>query len=1214
VGTIASLNASPIGSTPPTPAVTGITSGTPSNAFNLYLIGSFGPNVSGINWFDGTTTTSLDPSVVTPTQITVSVPAALYSTIVAFPVAITITEVEGGTAVSNPATFFVNPPLTPRPGPIVENLNQPVTTTIIDGGSAPYAVIPGPVPPGQTIGPGQNSAVVLSGAPTATGIFSLTPSVSDFWKNNQAASLIVQVVAPATLTAPLSPQNTAAGSPDLNLTINGNNFVQAVPAQQLAGSVVLWKFGNNPLVTLTTTFNSVNQLQAVVPASLLLVPGTASVTVLQPNDSVSNALPFDIVAPAITSLSTSNIAAGSPAFLLAVNGSRFLPGSVVVVNGSSINTTFVNSGQLTLTVPANLLTATGVIPVLVVNPGGANSNVVNLVVNPAITGLSPSSVPAGSAAFPLSVSGAGFVLNLASSNSQSIVSFNGVSLPTTVVNAGLLTTNVPANLVTTVGSFPVVVTNPGNNASAPATFAVTPALAILTTSLPSGQAGSLYTVTLIARGGTTPYTWSATGLPAALGINPTTGVIAGVPLQSGNSNVVVTLKDSAGTSVTAQFPLAIAPPPVTISTGGLPNGTVGVPYIGIIGATGGSGGYTFSLGGGKLPDGLSLGSDGTVKGTPQTPGVFTLSVNVTDSSGSTSGRDFTITIAPAPLVVTGGPPPSGGTAGMPITITFGGSGGVPPYKCSIAGTLPPGMTFANCTLSGTPSTPGTYTFRVTVTDSTGISSTKDFSLSVAPPTLVLTATGANGQVGVAYSGQFTATGGVPPYAYSATGLPDGLTVASASGAITGTPSTAGQYSIAGTVSDSTGTKANATLSITIIPATLAISTSSLPDGTVNTPYSASLAASGGTPPYTFAVSGLPDGLSATPAGAISGTPTTAGKFTVSVTVTDKAGATAAQRYSVTIAPPPLTITSTSLANAIVGTAYSATVTATGGVSPLTWSATGLPGGLTISSTGTISGTAGAPGSSTVTLTVKDNSGTTAVKPLSLSVVLPPAPPLSFSGVLATSPPAQQPQLQVSLGTTYPVDVIATLTLTFAPDSGGDDPSIVFATGGRTTKITIPAGSTVGATTVGLQTGTVAGLITITAQLQASGQDVTPTPAPRFTTRIAAMAPVPTTVTAARNSTGFSVTIAGYVTDREITQVIYAFNAAPGSNLQTASLTVPVDTLFSAYFSGTSAAPFGGQFSLLQPFTINGTAQAVVSVTVTMVNKIGQSTPVTVNLN
>jgi hypothetical protein len=779
------------------------------------------------------------------------------------------------------------------------------------------------------------------------------------------------------------------------------------------------------------------------------------------------------------------------------------------------------------------------------------------------------------------------------------------------VNSGLITALVPAALVTTAGSYPVVVTNPGGIASAPAPFVVTASLAIVTTSLGTGTAGALYTATLLGKGGTPPYNWSASGLPPSLSFG-STGVIAGIPALSGTFVVTVTLKDSVGASVSAQLPLIISPPPVTISTGGLPNGTVGVPYIGIIGATGGASPYSFALGGGKLPDGLSLNSNGTVSGTPTTPGTFTFSVNVTDSAGGSTGRDFSITIAPAPLVVTG--PASGtGTQGTPITMTYGGSGGVAPYRCTAAGALPPGTTFTSCALGGTPATPGTYSFRVTVADSTGVIATKDVSLVISPPALSLSGSVGNGKVGVAYSGQLSATGGVPPYSYSISGLPDGLS-GSTAGAITGTPTTAGQYPIGGTVVDSAGAKANATFNITIIPADLTITTTSLPDGMVNIAYAASLAAAGGVKPYAWSITGLPDGLSATAAGAISGTPAAAGKFTVSVSVKDAAGASAGQRFTVTIAPAAITINSTTLPNGTVGTAYSAALGATGGVPPFTWSATGLPAGLTISAGGNISGTPAVPGIFAFTVTVKDSVGTTASKLNQVTIVLPPTPPLNFGGISNTSPPLQQPQLTVSLGTPYPVDVVVTLTLTFAPDSGPDDPTIVFSTGGRTARITIPAGSTAGSSSVGVQTGTVAGLITITAQLQASGQDVTPSPAPRSTIRIAALAPVLTTVTATRTSTGFTVTIVGYVTDREATQVIFTFNAATGSNLQTTSLTVPVDTLFAAYFSGSSATPFGGQFTFTQPFTVNGNNQSIVSVTVTMGNKIGQSTPVTVNLN
>jgi hypothetical protein len=393
-----------------------------------------------------------------------------------------------------------------------------------------------------------------------------------------------------------------------------------------------------------------------------------------------------------------------------------------------------------------------------------------------------------------------------------------------------------------------------------------------------------------------------------------------------------------------------------------------------------------------------------------------------------------------------------------------------------------------------------------------------------------------------------------------------------------------------------------------------VNTPTLPNGVVGTAYAATLNATGGTTPYAWTVSGLPDGVTATAAGAISGTPGTAGNFTVTANVVDATGLKASQTYKVTVAPAALAITTASAPNGTVGTAYTASFAATGGVAPYTWSATGLPAGLTISSGGSITGTPTVPGAATLAVTVKDSAGATASKNFAVAIALPAAPPLNFAGISTTSSPLQQPLVTVSLGSTYPVDVAVTLTLTFAPASGADDPTIQFSSGGRVAHITIPAGSTTGATNVGVQTGSVAGVITITAQLQAAGVDVTPAPAPNKTIQIAAAAPVLTSVTAARTSSGFTVTAVGYVTDREATQASFQFAATAGSNLQTTNLTVPVGTLFSGYFGGTSATPYGGQFSFTETFTVTGSTQAITGVTVTLVNAIGSSAAVTAALN
>ena len=748
-------------------------------------------------------------------------------------------------------------------------------------------------------------------------------------------------------------------------------------------------------------------------------------------------------------------------------------------------------------------------------------------------------------------------------------------------------------------------------------------LAITTTALPAGSTAGNYSATLTGRGGTLPYTWTAGGLPAGMILNPATGVISGIVPVAGTYPIAVTLQDASRATVNAQFPLVIAsPPPPQISpTGNLPAGTVGVPYSGSLGASGGNGQFSFSLAGGSLPDGLTLSSSGTVRGTPTIPGQFSFTVGVADTAGGSGSRGFTILIQPAPLGITGGPtsPVSVGTA---INITFAATGGVPPYRFTPGGNFPPGVSFVNATLSGTPGATGDFNFSVTVGDSAGAVVTRGFTLTVnasGPPTLSLGGTLLSGKVGVDYAAQIPVTGGTGPYSFTGAGLPDGL-ILSASGAVSGKPTTPGSSSFTVSVTDSKGLTGSGNFGITIAPADLIIVTPSLPDAVVGTAYSATLVASGGVPPYTWTVTGLPDGVTANGA-TIGGTPTTAGKFTVTVSVKDSQPGSAPQTksYGVAVAPPPpppLVITTPTAPNGTVGTAYSATISASGGATPYTFSATGLPVGLSISASGAITGTPTVPGDATIVVTVKDSGGASFSRNFAVTMALPATPPLNFGGITATANPQQQLRLQVTLGNTFPLDVIVTLTLSFAPDSGADDPTIQFSTGGRTARITVPAGATTGSTDVGVQTGTVAGLITITAQMQANGQDVTPSPAPRTTTRIAAGAPVivPGTLTAVRNATGFTITLTGYVTDREMTQANFQFTAANGSNLQTTTLTVPIDAMFAQYFSSAGATPTGSQFTFLQSFTVTGSPQAIVSVTVTLVNKIGQSAPATATVN
>ena len=249
----------------------------------------------------------------------------------------------------------------------------------------------------------------------------------------------------------------------------------------------------------------------------------------------------------------------------------------------------------------------------------------------------------------------------------------------------------------------------------------------------------------------------------------------------------------------------------------------------------------------------------------------------------------------------------------------------------------------------------------------------------------------SGTVGKSYSGQIAATGGTVPYTYLATGLPSGLSINGATGAISGTPaqSSVGTTTVAITVKDSTQPapkSATANLRITIkaavVQSTLSITTTALPAGTAGVAYAGSIAVSGGTSPYKYSASGLPSGLSINGAtGAITGTPaaSSVGATTVTIQVTDSTtptAQTATANLQISIAAAvagKVTITTTSLPGGTSGVAYSAAITATGGITPYTFSASGLPSGLTISSTtGAITGTTTAIGTAAVSVTVTDS--------------------------------------------------------------------------------------------------------------------------------------------------------------------------------------------------------------------------------------------------
>ena len=593
----------------------------------------------------------------------------------------------------------------------------------------------------------------------------------------------------------------------------------------------------------------------------------------------------------------------------------------------------------------------------------------------------------------------------------------------------------------------------------------------------------------------------------------------------------------------------------------------------------------------------------------------------------------------APTITTTSPLPSA-TAGKAYSQTFVVAGGVSPFHW-IAGTgVPAGLTMGNTTgiLSGTPTTAGNFTFGVQVTDSNGLLNAATFTLAVNPaPLQILTASPlSSGQTGAAYSQPLSAGGGAPPYKWSvSSGNTDGLTLNATSGVLSGTPQAAGTFTFIAAVTDSANKIATQSLSLTVTPPPLVITAgAALPGGTVGTPYDQifSVTVSGGVAPYTWSLtSGSVPGLTFHAATVeLSGTPTTAGSYTLTLQVADSAGASGTRNFSLTIAAAALTITTgRQLPAASLNTAYSQTLAATGGVPPYTWTANGLPSGLTINSgTGVISGTPVAAGNFAPVITVSDSALTTYRDNFGLSVQLPALPSISLSGLPASSTAAQQFALAVAITAAYSAPINGQVTLTFQPASGPADSTIQFSTGGQTANFTIPAGSTsatftgsngLPATQLMIQTGTAAGSIAVAlSNITTAGVNVTPTPAPSISTQIAAAAPVISKVQVIRNADSASgcqqgqicVEITGYSTDRQVSVATFNFSATAGQTLQSSAGSIPVTvaSTFSTWF-GTST--MGSQFIFVQPFTVTGNPADVVCTSVVLTNPVG-STTATVN--
>ncbi len=573
-----------------------------------------------------------------------------------------------------------------------------------------------------------------------------------------------------------------------------------------------------------------------------------------------------------------------------------------------------------------------------------------------------------------------------------------------------------------------------------------------------------------------------------------------------------------------------------------------------------------------------------------------------------------------------------------------GTGGNGNYRWSLAsGSLSPLTLSSTGLVSGTtPAAAVTLSFVLQISDTiSDPPQQQPCSIVITPPALTLNCPApGTATAGTSYSTSCTASGGTPSYNWTYSGLPSWLS-GPASGAtvnLTGTPPTPppSSYSFTVTVTDSaspTKQTKSQTITINVGASTLTLNCPAPGTATAGTSYSTSCTASGGTPSFNWTYSGLPSWLSGPASGAtvnLTGTPPAPppSSYSFTVTVTDSASPTKqtkSQTITINVGASTLTLNCPAPGTATAGTSYSTSCTASGGTPSYNWTYSGLPSwlsgpasGATVNLTGTPP--APPPSSYSFTVTVTDStSPTKQTKSQTITINVPVQPVQGIAITQSSGGAPNQTNLLVSFGQAAQSTYTGTLSLSFQHDPSVTnvpanyvDPAGGFPVSGSSTNLTqnftVNQGTTQASVQFGL--GTVAGTWTVTlTALNTGGASALPSPAPTYTVSVATAAP---SITAGSvrivslSSSGFSVTLTGFATTRDVASGMFTFAAAAGAQLQGATVTVPFNGLDqSEWFNTAAGQSAGGTFSLTLPFGYSGDPSALGSVTVTLTNSRGQ---------
>jgi Putative Ig domain len=384
--------------------------------------------------------------------------------------------------------------------------------------------------------------------------------------------------------------------------------------------------------------------------------------------------------PVLNSISPTSATGGGGAFTLTANGSGFTSGTVVLWNGGALATTYISDTKLTAAAPASLIAAPGIATIAAYTSGryGGTSGTLSFTIDaPPVTttttttttsttttttspSITTSSLPSGS-------TGTYYTNTLAATG--------GTTPYTWAVSAGTVppglalggSTGTLFGTPTTAGTYSFTAEVKDSAAkSTTKSFSVgivasaTP-LAISTASLPAGTEGTAYSQTLAATGGASPYAWSVSNgsVPPGLALGGSTGALSGTPSTSGSYSFTAQVKDSVGGASTKTFSVGIgaatvSTTPLAVDSTTVPSGITGKNYKAGLAASGGKAPYNWKLASGALPPGLTLGSDGSISGTPTAYGVSSFTAQVSDAGSVSQTVTYKLPVGASPITLDGG--------------------------------------------------------------------------------------------------------------------------------------------------------------------------------------------------------------------------------------------------------------------------------------------------------------------------------------------------------------------------------------------------------------------------------------------------------------------------------------------------------------------------------------------------------------------------------